>query len=1329
MNNKMKKLFNTLTVLLLSFSLIGILSCTNLISGNEAEESSETEIVTGEDGEKQVEQNAGATRLCISVGNLAVPAARSTIAPSNLSRNNISKAALFYAYTDYVVTEDSTEKEETTVEKLIKEWNTADGSAALDVMENDTEVLIDAGLYNFVLRLYNSDNVLVAISEINDYMVQPGGNAINFTSQAPLEGTGKVDISLGWTSDKRIGKVQAGLFTLEDDTVAVTGFDYADCQTSTGDDSAKTYVKYQQDSVPVGHFYIKFNVYDTSNTTVIAKFMDVIIVEAGRTSSDARILENVDTLYSIEYKENGGEYIEGYEPVRVHNAYTGVLLPTETKIKKTGYKFGNWLDTCSDACDGNTTRRTLLPTVTQQSEDGETVVVQNPLIVKDHTYTAQWTAETYKISYMDMGGKTFSGDSDTSTFAASHTYDTETSLPIPTKTGYIFNGWYTDKDCSDGSKVGSAIGKTDIVADTTYYAKWTPITYTIKFEVNAATVTNGTASGEYKSVTCTYDSEYTLEDVFTVAGNVTKTFVCTSSDGKEVGKFIGWALSSTGAQVYGNKGSIKNLTATNGETVTLYAKWIAGKYAINFNANGGSGTENGMEAETGDGKKVTLPDPSSSTSSISKTGYTFVKWNTQADGSGTDYEAGKEIDAISSTIGEVITLYSQWTPNTYTVTFSSTGSRTNYREASDDDAGLSREVSATGTAMAQQNFTYDTEATLSAFSLTPPTGYYFASWNTKADGSGAAYSDGVSVKNLTSEANGEVTLYPVFTPYQYTVTYDGNSGVPDTATSPVLGRMAVQYTTYDSLDLVSINSYHREGYIMDYWSTDKEGTTNVRIVDTAALANLSTTADGVTLYAHWTPVTYNVTYNCNGGEFSDPTATLSGSQTYDEVNTAPEVVARPGYTFRGWALNSSSTTAKTGCTSSATSGPSDTTTSTVTNASCNQGEDVTLYAVWELNKYSITYNLSDGSWKNTSYVQEYDYLNATTLPDARYIFRAGYAFNGWKDDSTSLIVTTIPAGTTGNKSYTAQWRAVCTNLALSDSFILFTGSGQTKRCTSNPTFSGTTPNYTTIWTSADESIATVDSNGNIIAKGAGTTTITAKVDDKIATCVVVVKASNSALEYNTGTVPAGSFGYGSQQYYTNNQYLLAFYSNRWGNIDFIGRPNTSAAWQQTTFIYGGWSYQVQSSNAAATYTVTAKPVIAYDRNTGINYVVMYLILTNTSETESATYKLGYHADVQMGANDYAPIQETNYGFRMWDDNAHIELQAHIHPTNYSEVTNVDHQWMGVYWKRRTNNFVTSDGYSNPLTGVDSSIAFSWNNIPLGPGQSAIRCVYFTLRGI
>ena len=1272
-----KKLFNTFTVLLMCFSLAGIVSCSALSEG-------ESDSASG-----KADAAAGPTRLCITVGKLT--SSRSTITPTNLVRSEITKAALFGN------------------DKEIKTWEATEDSEkgylnAIDVMETDSEVTLDGGQYDFTLYLYSTETgseKLVAVSESNGYIVKAGGNAINFTTSIPTEGTGDIEVTLNWAADKRIGKVEAGLFTLDDDTVAVEGYDYSDCEV-TGTDE----VKYAKSDVTAGHYYIKFNVYDSTNTTVISRFMDVIIVEPGRLSSTSRELTDVDTLYTITYDLNGGEYVSGYTPVTVHNAYTGVLLPTEAKIMREGYTFKNWLDVCDDKCDGTETRRTLLPT-TGTDANGEPI--QNPLIIKDHTYQAQWEAETYSLTYKDEGGKVFSGDE--ALEAGSHTYGEATTLPTPTKTGYIFGGWYDE----DGNSYTEISAET-ITKDTTLYAKWTPITYTVHFDLNSSTATNGTVTGAYSDVVLTYDKEYTLEDATTTGESVTTAFIYSGNEGSAAGKFGGWAEKSDGHVAYANQGTLKNLTTENGKTVTLYATWIVGKYSVNFNANGGSGVTDGIEAEMNVG--AALP-----ANKFSKTGYTFTGWGTE-DGE-TVYDAGTTTSkALCAEIGGSVTLYAQWKPNTYTVAFSNTGIRTNARNATEDGkmGAIALNVTVEGDSMTSMDMTYDTEKTLSDFKLTAPTGYKFVSWNTKEDGKGAAYSAGVKVKNLTATADDTVTLYPVFSPCEYTVTYDGNKGVPATGTSTVYGRMGVQHTEYDSLDLVSINSYHRDGYVMDGWTTDSEGNETLLTVDTAYLGNLaSTEGANVTLYAHWTPITYNVTYNCNGGSFSGYSGAAE-TQTYDTSYEGPAVTARPGYTFLGWSTTSSAVTAKTLC-----AAISDTA-STVKNACLNNGESLTLYAVWKLNVYNITYNENGGNWKNNSYVKEYDYVNGATLPTARDIYRSGYAFKGWTNNSTSSYETVIAPGNTGDKSYTAQWRANCVTLSLSDSFMLFTSTGATKQCSANPTFTGGgTPSYTTIWSSADTSIATVDDNGWVKAVGTGTTTVTAKVDDKIATCVVVVKASNSALEYNTGTVPVAIKSY--KTYYTNSQYLLAFYSTNWGNIDFVGRPNTAYAWQQTTYGSCGWYYNIESTNSAATYSVTAKPVIAYDRNTGINYVVMYLILTNTSETASATYKLGYNADVQMGANDYAPIQETNYGFRMWDDNAHIELQAHTRHVYYPEVTSVDHEWMGVYWKRHSNNFVTCDGYSNPLTGVDSSISFSWNNIPLGPGESAIRCVYFTLRGI
>ena len=143
-------------------------------------------------------------------------------------------------------------------------------------------------------------------------------------------------------------------------------------------------------------------------------------------------------------------------------------------------------------------------------------------------------------------------------------------------------------------------------------------------------------------------------------------------------------------------------------------------YAVSYNANGGSGTTAGQTKTYG--TALTLR-----ANGFSKTGHSFVKWNTKADGSGTSYSAEG-----SYTANAAVTLYAIWTPDTYAVTY-------------DANEG-------TGTTQAQTK-TYGAALTLRANGFTRK-GWDFTGWNTEADGSGTAYAAGAAYT-----ANEAVTLY------------------------------------------------------------------------------------------------------------------------------------------------------------------------------------------------------------------------------------------------------------------------------------------------------------------------------------------------------------------------------------------------------------------------------------------------------------------------------------------------------------------------------------------------------------------------------------------
>ena len=310
-----------------------------------------------------------------------------------------------------------------------------------------------------------------------------------------------------------------------------------------------------------------------------------------------------------------------------------------------------------------------------------------------HTLTAvcEELLNTITVTFELNGGI---GDTSGS-FSAGVAYQ---NLPKPTKTGYTFAGWTLE----DGTKVynSSVAGE----SDHTLYATWTPITYTVVFDKNDG---DGTMDG----MTFTYD----------VAKQLTS-----NSFARTNYRFTGWNTKANGSGTsYSDGASVSNLTATQGETVTLYAQWEAVSY-VSFNANGGSGTMSNMTLYANTAQNLTA-------NSFTKTGYTFVGWNTKANGSGTSYSDGASVTSLTSA-GEEITLYAQWTPITYTVVFDANGG--------------------SGT-MNSMTLTYDVEQNLTANSFTR-TDYTFNGWK---DENGNSYSDKHSVANLASTQGATVTLY------------------------------------------------------------------------------------------------------------------------------------------------------------------------------------------------------------------------------------------------------------------------------------------------------------------------------------------------------------------------------------------------------------------------------------------------------------------------------------------------------------------------------------------------------------------------------------------
>ena len=138
---------------------------------------------------------------------------------------------------------------------------------------------------------------------------------------------------------------------------------------------------------------------------------------------------------------------------------------------------------------------------------------------------------------------------------------------IPTREGYRFVGWTTEKDGEVIYNVGDSFNSLE---ETTYilYAKWEKNTYTVNFNGN------GSTSGNMPSITCTYDNNCTLP----------------SNKYSKIGhNFIGWSLSSNGEIKYTDKQKITNSESEVNSEITLYAMWEpAHKVYIKFTVNGGT---------------------------------------------------------------------------------------------------------------------------------------------------------------------------------------------------------------------------------------------------------------------------------------------------------------------------------------------------------------------------------------------------------------------------------------------------------------------------------------------------------------------------------------------------------------------------------------------------------------------------------------------------------------------------------------------------------------------------------------------------------------------
>ncbi len=306
---------------------------------------------------------------------------------------------------------------------------------------------------------------------------------------------------------------------------------------------------------------------------------------------------------------------------------------------KTGYAFKGWATSTISSVDGELTVAYL---------PGETIDV----VSSDMTLLAVWRASTYTVSF-DRNYSTSSGggsvvmslrensvspsavinnpnDSivDTKIVTYGSPYG---ELPVVTRTGYTFEGWYTR--ATGGTKIESTTRVT-APRDHTLYAHWTagtttPTTVTVSFNYNGGS----TVGVPYSRKDVTYGGTYGELPTATRTGYT----------------FAGWYTAVNGGTRV--TASTKVMNASNH---TLYAHWTGNPITISYDANGGTGEPAAESGRIGTAYTISTTVPT-------RTDYTFKGWSTSSSATIASYTAGGTIPAES--VVSDITLYAVWAQN------------------------------------------------------------------------------------------------------------------------------------------------------------------------------------------------------------------------------------------------------------------------------------------------------------------------------------------------------------------------------------------------------------------------------------------------------------------------------------------------------------------------------------------------------------------------------------------------------------------------------------------------------------------------------------------
>jgi uncharacterized repeat protein (TIGR02543 family) len=664
--------------------------------------------------------------------------------------------------------------------------------------------------------------------------------------------------------------------------------------------------------------------------------------------------------YTLEYNSRGGSAIGS----SMHNYLDPVTLPSAPN--RSGFQFVGW----NTQANGQGT---------MYAEGGSLAMP-----AENTTLYAIWTGKNYPVIFWGNGGSgaptRISG------------IEGETLLipsGVPTRRGFSFAGWNTLRD-GTGDSYGPGQTITLGTSRIRLFAQWSAETYELSFDTGDGTAV-ADIQGQFSQL-------------------ITLPSTASEREGHEIER---WNEQCDGSgRNWAPGGSFR----VQDQDMTLCAIWRGLPFRLSFDV--GEGRNAPLARLVRAGQDRTLPSWSPG-----YRGYSFVTWNTDADGSGQSHPRGSVFNMPTSDV----TLHAIWTPNTYNIRFLGKGAkRSTLPSPLAGRTGQTLTLPSTIPTRAGHNFvgwndardgsgvTYSQTATIPGHNLrlfaqwqrityditfdanqgigepsalsaglrqqvtipsTTPTkaGHWFAGWNTKADGTGRSFAGGQKVR---MPLNG-LTLYAIWINNTFQVSFNANGGEGGPAANPDVATIGSPYT------IPSEGNISREGHAFAYWTLNADGTGT----SYSPTASTSFAVSGnTTFYAQWSPQSFTLSYDVNGGYGDAPedVSLIFEDPDLGEVLVVGQgTIANTGSEFVEW---------NTAADGSGESYSED-------EAFEISASDVTLYAQWEKAIYSVEFLA--GQANNTPTAIFSAVGSAVALPSTTPTL-TGFEFNGWVPSDPSL---------------------------------------------------------------------------------------------------------------------------------------------------------------------------------------------------------------------------------------------------------------------------------------------------------------------------------------